>query len=106
MMEIAVWLAGRRPPPPPDLGAAVTDGLTEKGGTAARAPGHSGLGDVLLGCARERLDAARARPGRVRQSAFDLLVADALITYACEAALESKDPETALWEVLDAGVPR
>lgn len=106
MMEIAVWLAGRRPPPPPDLGAAVADGLTGKGGTAERAPGRSGLGDVLLGCARERLDAARARPGRIRQSAFDLLVADALITYACEAALESKDPETALWEVLDAGVPR
>jgi len=46
------------------------------------------------------LDAARARPGRVRESAFRLLEADALLTYACEAALESGDPEAALRRIL------
>jgi len=39
-------------------------------------------------------------PGRVRESAFDLLAADALLTYACEAALESPDPEGVLGAIL------
>jgi hypothetical protein len=50
--------------------------------------------------ARVRLDLARAHPGRVRESAFRLLEADALLTYACEAALEAEDPEAALRRVL------
>ncbi|MDF2697623.1 MAG: hypothetical protein K0S65_6006, partial [Labilithrix sp.] len=41
-----------------------------------------------------------ARLGRVRDSAFRLLEADALLTYACEAALERDDPETALQRIL------
>jgi hypothetical protein len=32
----------------------------------------------------------------VRQSAFDLLAADAVLSYACEAALEAADPNEAL----------
>jgi hypothetical protein len=46
------------------------------------------------------LDRARAAPGRVRQSAYHLLTADALLTYACEAALEDADPETTLRRIL------
>ena len=45
---------------------------------------------------REALKRARANPGRVRQSAFDLLAADAVLSYACEAALEAADPNEAL----------
>jgi hypothetical protein len=52
------------------------------------------------------LDAARARPGRVRQSAFDVLTADALITYACEAALASEDPGVALGALFAVGDAR
>jgi hypothetical protein len=36
----------------------------------------------------------------VRESAFRLLEADALVTYACEAALEADDPESALRRIL------
>jgi hypothetical protein len=39
-------------------------------------------------------------PGRIRSSAFDLLGADALLTYACEAALETRDPASTLDEIL------
>ncbi len=60
------------------------------------------LADALTEAGRRRLDDARARPGRVRASAFRLLEADALLTYACEAALESDDPATALRRTLAA----
>lgn len=50
--------------------------------------------------ARMALDEARAKPGRVRESAFHLLAADALVTYACEAALDEADPSTALRTIL------
>jgi len=59
--------------------------------------------EALAESARRALRAAAARPGRVRESAFDLLAADALLTYACEAALESEDPEGALDALLDLG---
>lgn len=59
--------------------------------------------DRLLDAARDRLDAARARPGRIRTSALELLVADALLTYACEAALETEDPATALEAIAEVG---
>jgi hypothetical protein len=39
---------------------------------------------------------ARMRPGRVRESAFALLTADALLTHACEGALELSGREVAL----------
>lgn len=47
-----------------------------------------------------------ARPGRVRESAFELLVADALVTYACEAALESDDAVKALGRLTEVGRTR
>ena len=50
--------------------------------------------------AGERLASARSRPGRVRETAFELLLADALLTYACEAALEEERPEEALRTIL------
>ena len=46
------------------------------------------------------LDQARGRPGRIRDTAFQLLAADALVTYACEAALEEGDPLAALRAIL------
>jgi hypothetical protein len=53
------------------------------------------------------LHASRAVPGRVRASAFHLLAADALLTYACEAAMEEADPRAELLETLQqAAAPR
>jgi hypothetical protein len=62
-----------------------------------------GAFDVALSAeARARLAEARGHLGRVRASAFRLLEADALITYACEAAIETEDPEGALRRILAA----
>jgi hypothetical protein len=58
------------------------------------------LDRVLTAEGLARLHLARARLGRERASAFRLLEADALITYASEAALDSEDPENALRRIL------
>jgi hypothetical protein len=84
-------MAARRPLPPENLAASL--GVAE-----ASAPHHAAL--TVEGLAR--LGQALARLGRVRESAFRLLEADALITYACEAALEAEDPEAALRHVLSS----
>ncbi|MGD8730192.1 MAG: hypothetical protein PVF90_10835, partial [Gemmatimonadota bacterium] len=64
--------------------------------------GRDSVVSVLTHAALARLDEARARPGRVRESAFRLLEADALLTYACEASLETRDPAGALRSILAA----
>ncbi len=84
-------MRSRRPTPPADL--AVRLQTKEVG-----APSSVAL--AAEGCVR--LAEARAQTGRVRASAFRLLEADALITYACEAALETEDSEAALRSVLAA----
>ena len=71
-MSLAPWLGAQREGDEPDL--------------------------VEVGC--DALARARANPGRIRQSAFDLLAADALLSYASEAALESDDPAGTLLAVL------
>ena len=91
MSDLSVWMAGRRPSPPADLGDAL-----------AFDRGEGKLEDALTAEAKARLAAATARLGRVRESAFRLLEADALITYACEAALALDDPEAALRRILIA----
>ena len=80
-MTIGEWLATRRPEPPPQLMRRVRDAL---GGSAAD--------DARLAVDRcveaaERVVAQLLREGRTgRESAADLLAADALVTYAFEAA--------------------
>jgi hypothetical protein len=87
--DVDTWLAHRSPPPPADLA------------TALRPLAEGPSPDVSLTKAGiSRLDEARARPGRDRESAFRLLEADALLTYGCEAAVESDDPEVALRRIL------
>jgi hypothetical protein len=88
--DVDGWLAERTPKPPADLAESL--GTIPDGSTS-----------VVEGLARagsDRLADALARPGRVRESAFRLLEADALLTYACEAALESEDPEAELGRIL------
>ena len=71
-------------------------------GVDARMP-DVGTMEALLAAAGSALASAARQPGRVREAAFELLVADALVTYACEAALESEAPERALASVLAIG---
>lgn len=84
------WMRARRPAPPADLGERLgtVEGLT-----------GAALVDHLVDEALVALDRARAATGRVRESALDLLVADALLTYACEAALELPDAEGTLTRI-------
>lgn len=89
--DLAAWLSERRPRPPSDLAAALRPRETEGAPEA-----------VLAEVARGRLELARSRPGRVRETAFRLLEADALFSYACEAALETGDPDRALRRILGA----
>ena len=89
MSDVRTWIAARRPAAPMDLGRWL-HAETESGSMTERI--------TLL--ARTALDEARAQPGRIRESAFQLLAADALVTYACEAALEERDPPAALRTIL------
>jgi len=91
MMSIRGWLAERSP-----------TGVLPIESWLAGEPGGAGAvgADERVGWLTERaflgVEATREAPGRVRQSAFHLLAADALLTYACEAALECEDAERAL----------
>ena len=89
MSDVDTWLAERSPPAPADLVTALRP----------LADGPS-LDGSLMKAGISRLDEARAQPGRDRESAFRLLEADALLTYGCEAAVESDDPDVALRRIL------
>jgi len=69
------WL-GQRVPDVPD---AFLPHLLRFGGARTSSP------RCLEDAGAEALARALARPGRNRESAFDLLAGDALLTYACEA---------------------
>ena len=84
MSDLRSWLARRRPRPPLALARALDAVLEE--------PSRDGFVGTLSGGAERALGAALRAPGRVRASAFELLTADALLTYACEAALEGEEP--------------
>ena len=60
------------------------------------------LWEALMRSGLASLDRARAVPGRVRESAYHLLRADALLTYASHAALEDPDPGGTLARILEA----
>lgn len=75
------WLEERRPAQPSSLAAAL-DRFTAEAGVAG-----GGVADRLADAGLLALRAALERPDD-RAGAFDLLAADALITYAFEAAAE------------------
>lgn len=97
--RLRAWLDGRSPPPPEDLRGRILDAVGDGDG----ASDAEVVAEALLDAALSRLAVARSRPGRVRETAFELLVADALLTYACEAALESDAPEETLTSILGPG---
>ena len=81
------WLATRTPPPPDALPLALPDGDGEVGACLGEAAAAA-LGRALAGEGE-------------RAGAYDLLAADGLITYACEHAASTPDPEVELLRVLD-----
>jgi hypothetical protein len=83
------WLSGREPPVPAAL-------LSHLGGEDVRV---SALSSTLGAEVRAALRDARMGRGE-RQGAYRLLVADAYLTYACEVALTSGDPTSALLDVV------
>ena len=82
-MNLARWLDERRPVPPPALRARIDGALGDSL--------HSDASDALEAClsAGERLVESLLRNNATtRDSALDLLAADALVTYAFEAGSE------------------
>lgn len=92
MNDLSEWMGARRPTPPMSL----EPWLGEGGAAMTR--------EALTRRAIEALAAAEGRPGRDRAAAFDLLAADALLTYACEAALDSDAPDAELGALFQAVV--
>ena len=90
------WLAARTPPAPDELKAWLKVPDDEKGPD----DGPASVPGFLLKAGLAHLEEAVARTGRDREGAYDLLAADALITYGCEAAPEAADVRGALREVL------
>ncbi len=97
MSEVDRWLAARRPASPRELAVVLHEELSaieERAVVTA---------DAMSEVARACLQRARSRSGRTREAAFALLTADALVTYACEVALESDDPDAALLDIVRVG---
>jgi hypothetical protein len=92
--EVLAWLDARAAAPPPELRARMAAALEAV--TSETVPGA--LAEAALSC----LQATMAAPGE-RASALDLLAADALLTYALEAATEMG--AQALRDVVDAYGP-
>jgi hypothetical protein len=99
--SLEAWLAARHPSAVMDLDPWISGSRDGASGS-----GPEARVDTLTRLAASALTAARERPGRVRESAFELLAADALLTYACEAALECEDVEGTLLRVLDGASTR
>lgn len=86
------WLAGRRVSPPDVMSPWLE----------VEAEGEVPLWESMARSGMAALNRARSVPGRVRESAYHLLRADALLTYACELiAEESTDPEEVLGRILE-----
>ena len=89
MSDLKAWISARRPVSPVELGPRID------------ASGVTAVSVVdLTKIACDAPEQARLSPGPVRNSAFQLLTADALITYACELALDGEDPDLVLGVIM------
>ena len=79
------WLASRTPAPPSELSARLNEVVGDSSAIADELP------YALLKCGLELL----SNIGEDRAAAPDLLAADALITYAMEAAADARTVEEA-----------
>ena len=82
-IRLTDWLAARIPRPPDELSSAL---ILAVGDTACT---ESDIAPALIANAKQLLSTV----GTDRAAALDLLAADALITYAMEAAAESGSVE-------------
>ena len=90
------WVATRTPPAPDELKVWLKipgDNSDPDGGVAS-------VPECLLRAGLLHLEKAVGRPGRDREAAYQLLAADALVTYGCEAASEAANVRGVLREVL------
>jgi hypothetical protein len=95
---IVDWLEHRSPPAPDGLRKRM---VRELGGAGGReAVGVEGPATALGAAAMAALTRAMSVGGADRDVAMDLLAADGLLTYACEAAAEEEDPGLAIDAIL------
>ena len=83
-MTVGAWLRSRTPPPPPAMLAGVIDALGDRTALGAHAAPMA-----CLDAAVALLEALLREDTLGRERADELLVADALVTYAFEAAATS-----------------
>ncbi len=89
------WLRGRAPPIPAPFLPHLLEGGDGPTGSMA-----------LTDRGTEALSRALERPGRIRESAYHLLAADAFLTYACEAVAREGDVQANLEGLLGRLVDR
>ena len=89
MDSLMDWVVTREPPAPDELRAWLK---IPDGGPV--------VPERLLGVGLLHLEEAVARSGRDREAAYQLLAADALYTYGCEAASEAADVRSVLRDAL------
>lgn len=89
-MTLDDWLDGRRPPVPDGFRSWVAEALSSapEGYDDLQAEGAAALNRAL------------SSVDRPRDGAFDLLVADALVTWASEAAVDLPDGEARLEDLV------
>ena len=80
-MTIAWWLDARRPLPPPALRARIDAALADSLESDER-----GAAEACLGAGERVVESLLRENATSRETAIDLLAADALVTYAFEAA--------------------
>jgi hypothetical protein len=80
-MTLSRWLDARRPVPPPALRARIDQALAGSLETDA-----DGACEACLRAGERVVEALLRDNATARESAIDLLAADALVTYAFEAA--------------------
>lgn len=102
MTALAEWLEARRPAMPGALQWAVREAVAAAEAAGAVEPDRP-LAERLTSCAVHALDVV-VRADADRAMAARLLAADALLTYACEAAAEAGSDE--LERVAAGGVAR
>ena len=98
-LHVADWIQGRPPRAPRDLEGQLLREFEVGAGASTDTSGPAG---PLTEAAFRALRRAMAAEGGARAAGFDLLVADGLLTYACEATAVAEDPASALGEVLAA----
>jgi hypothetical protein len=83
-VTVGDWLRDREPAPPARLAARIETAIG-----ARRAEPASNTAEVCLAACESLLADVAGRTSQGRESALDLLTADALATYALEAATQA-----------------